>query len=198
MRRLSFACALTALIVSGDGVHAQSRIERAIAAADAQAESRSSAQPTAGAPAGDKQAATAMPADPGSVVLGDIATRQRYLDAMQRYYEYRANGYAYRSRVFEWQLLSSRVIFVIVLVLVGAGIYFAAVQFRSAMRAASKPATVVEAVPAAPGVTLATQLEVSAKGIVVNSSVMGLIILALSLAFFYLYLVYVYPITDVL
>src|SRR6185369_9841266 len=131
MRRLSFACALTALIVSGDGVHAQSRIERAIAAADAQAESRSSAQPTAGAPAGDKPAATAMPADPGSVVLGDIATRQRYLDAMQRYYEYRANGYAYRSRVFEWQLLSSRVIFVIVLVLVGAGIYFAAVQFRS-------------------------------------------------------------------
>ena len=46
--------------------------------------------------------------------------------------------------------------------------------------------------------TLATQLEVSAKGIVVNSSVMGVIILALSLAFFYLYLVYIYPITDAL
>jgi len=131
-------------------------------------------------------------------VLSDPATRQRYLDAMQRYYEYRANGYAYRSRVFEWQLFSSRVIFLIVLVLVGAGIYFAAVQFRGAMRAAARPAAAVDLSPSAPGMTLATQLEVSAKGIVVNSSVMGVIILALSLAFFYLYLVYVYPITDVI
>jgi hypothetical protein len=143
-----------------------------------------------------------MPSDPGSVVLSDPATRQRYLDAMQRYYEYRANGYAYRSRVFEWQLFSSRVIFLIVLVLVGAGIYFAAVQFRSAMRAAARPAAVPAEPPASvsslPGGTLATQFEVSTKGIVVNSSVMGVIILALSLAFFYLYLVYVYPITDVL
>jgi hypothetical protein len=152
----------------------------------------------ANSPPVDKPAATAMPTDPGSAVLSDPATRQRYLDAMQRYYEYRANGYAYRSRVFEWQLFSSRVIFLIVLVLVGAGIYFAAVQFRGAMRAAARPAAAVELSPSAPGMTLATQLEVSAKGIVVNSSVMGVIILALSLAFFYLYLVYVYPITDVI
>ena len=44
---------------------------------------------------------------------------------------------------------------------------------------------------------LATQFEVSAKGIVINSSVLGVVILGLSLAFFYLYLVYVYPIQDV-
>ena len=44
---------------------------------------------------------------------------------------------------------------------------------------------------------LATQLEVSAKGIVINSSVIGLIVLSLSLVFFYLYLVYVYPILNV-
>ena len=44
---------------------------------------------------------------------------------------------------------------------------------------------------------LATHLELSAKGIVVNSSVLGVIILGLSLAFFYLYLVYVYPIQNV-
>src|SRR5262249_31548060 len=73
-------------------------------------------------------AVSAIPASPSDAVLGDGVTKQRYLEAMQRYYEYRANGYAYRSRVFEWQLLSSRVIFVVVLVLVGAGIYFAAVQ----------------------------------------------------------------------
>jgi hypothetical protein len=184
------------LVCAGGPMLAQSRMERATAAAGAQGDTRSPESPNA--PAAEKPAATAMPTDPGSAVLGDPATRQRYLDAMQRYYEYRANGYAYRSRVFEWQLFSSRVIFLIVLVLVGAGIYFAAVQFRGAMRAAARPATAVELSPLVPGVTLATQLEVSAKGIVVNSSVMGVIILALSLAFFYLYLVYVYPITDVL
>jgi hypothetical protein len=184
-----FACA------SGPTL-AQSRMERATAAAGAAGDTRSPENPSS--PTAEKPAATAMPSAPGDVVLGDAATRQRYLDSMQRYYEYRANGYAYRSRVFEWQLLSSRVIFLIVLALVSAGIYFAAVQFRGAMRAAARPAASAEASPTLSGVTLATQLEVSAKGVVVNSSVMGVIILALSLAFFYLYLVYVYPITDVL
>jgi len=163
-------------------------MERAIASANAQAKAGGAA---------DNATKTAMPANPDSVVLSDSATRRRYLDAMQRYYEYRANGYAYRSRVFEWQLSSSRLIFVTVLTLVGAGIYFAAVQFRVAMRAAAPRAVAAES-PEPSGMTLATQFEVSAKGIVVNSSVLGLIILSLSLAFFYLYLVYVYPITDVL
>jgi hypothetical protein len=167
---------------------AQSKMDRATTAVAAQGQ--------AGPPEG-AAATTALPSDPGGVVLGDPATRQQYLLAMQRYYEYRANGYAYRSRVFEWQLLSSRVIFLIVLALVSAGIYFAAVQFRAAMHPAARPAASVEQPPLS-GVTLATQLEVSSKGVIVNSSVMGIIILALSLAFFYLYLVYVYPITDVL
>jgi hypothetical protein len=145
----------------------------------------------------DKEITTAMPTQPNETVLGDSATKRSYLDAMQRYYEYRANGYAYRNRVFEWQLFASRLIFVVVLVLVGVGIFFAAVQFRGAMRAASRSATITESKTPIETLPLATQLEISAKGIVVNSSVMGIIILALSLGFFYLYLVYVYPITDV-
>lgn len=142
------------------------------------------------------EARIAMPESPSEVVLRDAATRQQYLASMQRYYEYRANGYAYRSRVFEWQLLSSRLIFGVVLVLVGCGIYFAWVQFRSALVASRRAEAVGAAVAAAPS-PLATQLEVSAKGVVVNSSVLGVIILGLSLAFFYLYLVYVYPIQNV-
>lgn len=177
---------------------AQPRMERAIAAASARAE-KGAAEPQSGEVLqGIDKATTAIPADPGSAVLGDAKTRQHYLEAMQRYYDYRADGYAYRSRVFEWQLFSSRVIFIVVLLLVGMGIYFAAVQFRAAMRASVRQVADVDtvAMPSAPPLT--TQFELSAKGIVVNSSVMGVIILALSLAFFYLYLVYVYPITDVL
>ena len=173
----------------------------------AQAETGQTAMDTAIAKAAATTATTAdraaeqriaLPETPTDVILGDAATKQKYLEAMQRYYEYRASGYAYRSRVFEWQLLSSRVIFLVVLALVGAGMYFAAVQFHAALvgvRASKKGAAAQAAtVPALP---LATQLEVSAKGVVVNSSVLGIVILALSLAFFYLYLVYVYPIVNV-
>jgi hypothetical protein len=138
----------------------------------------------------------AMPDGPTAVVLGDQATRQGYLAAMQRYYEYRGNGYAYRSRVFEWQLLSSRLIFLIVLLLVSCGMYFAWLQLRAALLATPRANVADVAVAGAPN-PFATQLEVSAKGIIVNSSVLGVIILGLSLAFFYLYLVYVYPIQNV-
>jgi hypothetical protein len=42
-----------------------------------------------------------------------------------------------------------------------------------------------------------TTLEASATGIKLSSPVLGVIILALSLAFFYLYLVHVYPIEEI-
>lgn len=140
----------------------------------------------------------ALPDNAPSVVMTDPATRAAYLKAMQRFYEYRANGYSYRSRLFEWQLLSSRVIFVIVLLLVLAGIYFAAVQFHVAMIAARRNLLIPAGADAPAGPNpLATQFEISDKGVVINSSVLGVIILGLSLAFFYLYLVYVYPIQNV-
>jgi hypothetical protein len=192
MTRHIALAALLVLAVFAHGVsHAQSKMDQATRAASAEPETSAPESPRSDA---DKAAITAMPAAPSDVVLADAATKQSYLNAMTRYYEYRANGYAYRSRVFEWQLLSSRLIFAVVLGLVCAGIYFAWAQFRAAMQAASRPASTADS--GIQGVTLATQFEMSAKGIVVNSSVMGVIILALSLGFFYLYLVYVYPITD--
>ena len=180
---------------------AQSAMERATEKADGQ----TITEPAPSNALAD-EVTTALPSAPGDVVLTDGPTRQKYLAAMQRYYDYRADGYAYRSRVFEWQLLSSRAIFAIVLALVGAGMYFAAVQFRVAMQEASRRISKATTAGAAPVTadaaetksTLATQIEVSAKGIIVNSSVLGVIILGLSLAFFYLYLVYVYPIHNVL
>jgi len=174
----------------------QSRMDTATAAAGGVAQKSSSGSASVDRETGSSEATTAMPATPSDVVLADTTTRQKYLTAMQRYYEYRAAGYAYRSRLFEWQLLSSRAIFVVVLALVGAGMYFAAVQFRAAMVGARQQA-VGNAPSDAGEATLATKLEVSAKGLVVNSSVLGVIILALSLAFFHLYLVYVYPIQNV-
>jgi hypothetical protein len=184
-------------------VHARSRqspMDKATAkAAEATPEKESEAAGSQ-TEAAATESTTAMPAAPGSVVLSDPVTRQKYLTAMQRYYEYRADGYAYRSRVFEWQLLSSRAIFIVVLLMVAAGMYFAAVQFQTAMVAARRVAAaeaIAGAPPAGEPAGLATRFEITAKGLVVNSSVLGVIILTLSIAFFYLYLVYVYPIQNV-
>ncbi len=42
-----------------------------------------------------------------------------------------------------------------------------------------------------------TEIVASVKGIKVSSPILGVIILVISLLFFYLYLVYVYPITEI-
>jgi hypothetical protein len=65
--------------------------------------------------------------------LKDPATNKLFLEAMAEYYRYRTSGLQHRRRVFEWQLASSKIIFVAVLLLVGSGITFAALQFRAGL-----------------------------------------------------------------
>jgi heme/copper-type cytochrome/quinol oxidase subunit 1 len=60
-----------------------------------------------------------------------------YQATLQAYYAYRKTGYEHRLGVFAWQSLSTKVIFVVVLLLVLAGIYFAAIQFHAACAGAT-------------------------------------------------------------
>ncbi len=129
----------------------------------------------------------ALPAAPEPTTL-DGPTQQKYLDALKEYYQYRISGYGHRQHVFEWQLLSSKVIFVVVLVLVAAGIYFSAIQFHAGLRRPPGTPTAAEDV---------TEITASLKEIKVRSPVLGVVTLVISLAFFYLYLVYVYPIEEI-
>lgn len=116
-------------------------------------------------------------------------TAKAYQETLRAYYTYRQRGYEHRMGVFEWQSLSTKLIFGVVLVLVFLGIYFAAIQFHVGLRRGGKPGP--------PAETEVTELVVSAKELKVRSPVLGVIVLALSLAFFYLYLVYVYPVETV-
>jgi len=113
-------------------------------------------------------------------------TAQAMQQALKAYYDYRIVGYEHRKSVFTWQLLSSKMIFVIVILLVTAGIYFSWLQFIKGLSADRG------------GSSTETTFEASASGIKVSSPVLGVIILVISLAFFYLYLVYVYPIEEIL
>jgi hypothetical protein len=128
----------------------------------------------------------------------------KYLEAMNGYFDYYTAGYRHRQRVFEWQLVSSKIIFVLVTFLVFSGIYFAALQFHEGMRHRAAEAMVAKAKggavhgekPPTREDSAVTTFSASAKGIEVSSPVLGVVILVISLAFFYLYLVYVYPITE--
>lgn len=105
--------------------------------------------------------------------------------------EYATWGLAHRRRVFEWQHQSSRIIFVAVLLLVFTGVGFSGIQFYRSLREGEGAVPVGEAEER--GVS---HIELSTGGLKISSPVLGVIILGLSLAFFYLYLVYVYPIAE--
>lgn len=134
-----------------------------------------------------KEALDAM-AKPTSTAPGFLDEQGRAAEqrAFRAYYDYRTEAFEHRRRVFEWQLTSSIVIFVLVVSLVAVGVYFSWLQFRAGLRAGS------------PVFDAQTTFEASAKGVKVSSPVLGVIILTLSLAFFYLYLVYIYPIEEIL
>jgi len=122
----------------------------------------------------------ALPAGPDMSGL-DPATRAKYAAALQAYYDYRISGYNHRDAVFAWQFFSSKIIFWVVLLIVAAGILFSAIQFFR---------------PAASQKSEVTEMEASLQGVKVSSPILGVVILTLSIAFFYLYLVYVYPINN--
>ena len=131
------------------------------------------------------------PARPKSLPAGvsDPETKRLFEKALQDYYVYRSQGLDHRSEVFKWQLFSAKMIFVIVLGLVICGIVFAGIQFRAGMRQAG--------LTGEKGENISTSVELSGSGVKISSPVLGVIILFLSLGFFYLYLVYVYPIENV-
>lgn len=122
---------------------------------------------------------------PPSATDADKSVVEAYQAALREYYIYLQKGTEHRQRVFAWQHYSSIVIFAVVIALVVAGVYFAAVQFHYGLRNGIS------------GGVGTTELEANKDGLKISSPVLGVIILLLSLAFFYLYLVFVYPIQEI-
>ena len=123
---------------------------------------------------------SATPAD-----VMDPESRELVLERFRRYQQHQIAALEHRERLFRWQLRANQISFVVVLVLVFAGLVFSAVQFAHSLRTAG-----------AAGDEPVHELSISAKGLTVRSSVIGLIVLALSLGFFYLYLVHVFPLEE--
>lgn len=137
--------------------------------------------------------------EPGITVPGDSPAAAAYQKYLAAYYNYETRSLAYAQSVFDWQYRSSILIFLLVVFLVLVGLGFAGLQFAIAMRAQptstpGKKEVLDQSTATSP---LASTFEASAHGVKITSSVVGLLILVVSIGFFYLYLVYVYPINNI-
>lgn len=142
----------------------------------------------------------------------DEEGRAALVESLAAYYRYRTSGFEHRRAVFDWQLLSSKIIFGVAILLVAVGVYFSWLQFMAsgqagrpaepAAKAGAPKAEAAEAAQAAEGERTGGRLRdlaSSFKGpgsFEVSSPVLGVVILVISLALFYLYLVHVYPVTE--
>lgn len=126
---------------------------------------------------------SATPAAPAaSAGLSYSATEAQRAQLGEALYADHQAALDYNRRVFEWQMVSTQVSFFVVIGLVVSGLIFAAIQFRRGMIATQG------------NPDFNTDLELTAKGLKVSSPVLGVVVLAISLGFFYLYLAHVYPI----
>lgn len=127
-----------------------------------------------------------VPAPAGAFAAPDIEadadTVAAYHVAQRRLYEYHAQQIDHRLAVFRWQHRSSQIIFFVVIGVVAMGLYFSWMQFHAPREGEAGAVTTIEA---------------SGTGVKLSSPVLGVVILVLSLAFFYLYLVHVYRITEI-
>ncbi len=126
-------------------------------------------------------------------------TRLKYEIAKERYFEnqysdYFTNSLEHRRQTFYWQLQSTKWIFLMVIIIVFSGLFFAGIQFYHSIKKNNSKKKIY---PEKQEEMSKTEMELSLKGVKINSSVIGLIILVISVAFFYLYILYVYPINQI-
>ena len=115
--------------------------------------------------------------------------------------DYTVFAWKNRQDAFAWQSVSTKVIFGVVIIVVLAGLYLSWMQFNFAHNAPLKVTT-----PSTEGPAIATTptnpsngvntIEVNTSGVKITSSVIGLVILTLSIVFFFLYLKFVYLIIE--
>lgn len=138
------------------------------------------------------------PTEPTQIELTglDASGREALAASLEAYYRYRESAFHHRRAVFDWQLISSRIIFFVTIALVGIGIYFSWLQFMSSPASGRKESEKDPEAGEKGRGGMTTTLEATLQGVKVSSPVLGVIILVISLAFFYLYLTHVYPIVE--
>jgi hypothetical protein len=132
-----------------------------------------------------------------SVADMDPQTRAKQQQALAAKFDYQAFSFAHAQRTFDFQYRSGRIIFWVVLLIVFAGLAFSGAQFYVGLHHPLESRAKAGNKDSGPDEACVSEFEASLQGIKLKSSVLGLIILAMSMVFFYLYLKYVYPISNI-
>lgn len=110
-----------------------------------------------------------------------------------------AEGYLWQrdfyKQTWEWHLFSTKVLMVVVLVILGFGLFVTYVQFKREYVDRATPTAGVVGEP--PPSTPSGSLKIGPSGLEITSQVIGLFVLAFSLGFFYLYVKEVYPMQEI-
>ena len=130
----------------------------------------------------------ARPSPLDGIPTPDSISKEQEAQLQQAYTELRLFTYNHIRRTYEWNYISTLIIFWVVILLVISGLIFSAVQFYKSIVATRRGQK---------NVAEASTIEASLQGIKVTSSVLGVIILIISMLFFYLYLAHVYPVITV-
>lgn len=149
---------------------------------------------------------TAMETAPKSTMLipfinnkVDSTIRVDMLKTEAMYHNY---IFTQRMAIYNWQLNSGKILFFVVVLIVLIGLYLSYLQFKAStahqeyQRKAGASITTTNKIEVSDAVTSdpITKFEITKDGIKIDSAVIGLVILAFSIAFFFMYLNYVFPI----
>lgn len=124
----------------------------------------------------------------------NIADANLRLNMAQYILESRTENYS----VYRWQYVSTIIIFFLVIIIVLSGVVYSALQFTIAYKHMKEKSAQQLGAATVPAPTEdVTNIKLSLQGVEISSSIFGIITLALSIVFFYLYMVYVYPVSEV-
>lgn len=116
------------------------------------------------------------PSSPLETVITDSAPQSSELaSALDKYYLW---GLEHRKATLQLQLIKDNILFVVVLTILGFGLYLSYIQFKK-------------------GDQPEGSLKLGPAGFEITSSILGIFILAFSIGFFYLYLVHVFQIEEI-
>ncbi len=129
----------------------------------------------------------------------DSTTRVDMLKTEANYHKYM---FTQRMAIYNWQLNSGKILFFVVVLIVLIGLYLSYLQFKAStahleyQRKAKASIKTTDKIAESEAATSnpITKFEISKDGIKIDSAVIGLVILVISIAFFFMYLRYVFPI----
>ena len=103
----------------------------------------------------------------------DSALYAKYIEVKKKEYDYQAKLMDLNVETFQTQWLQTYTVMSLVVIVVIAGVLFAAFQLWKSVSVA--------------GVQLNSELEISAKNVRITSSIVGVVVLVISIAFLYIY-----------